>query len=387
MPRLPTWGLRGALLALAALGLLAAGCTARQINNPQGWAGVAVTPDALYAATRQGRVLMLDPSPALGANANRVVAQFPPQQDDRLDALYSTPVLEGDTVYITTFAKKKNAALVALDASTLEDKWTFFEFTPPLGGERKRLGRIVNNIAVHNGTILLGSLDHKVYALNADGSLKWNRLYDAGAEVWSVPVVYKDRVYVGAANGKLVALSLETGEPVPTFSFKANGALNAEPVIQDGTIYVAAFDKRVYAVDAETGAKKWEFAAGNWFWSRPIVQDGVVYAAGMDGFVYALDAQTGTLQWQFKLGAPVRSDPVLVGDTLVIASAKKGDLSGRIWALDLKTGSRRWDFNAQDSVIAPLATDGQVVYFTNTKGVIVALDATQRGKELWRHQP
>jgi hypothetical protein len=70
---------------------------------------------------------------------------------------------------------------------------------------------------------------------------------------------------------------------------------------------------------------------------------------------------------------------------LVVASAKSGDVTGRVWFLDLRTLQPRFpDVNAGGSVLAPLATDGTIVYVVNDKSIVLALDATQRGKEVWR---
>jgi outer membrane protein assembly factor BamB len=55
-----------------------------------------------------------------------------------------------------------------------------------------------------DGTIYVGSLDNKLYAINPDGSLKWS--YTTGHDVRSSPAIGADgTVYVGSDDKKLYA--------------------------------------------------------------------------------------------------------------------------------------------------------------------------------------
>ncbi|MBI2866937.1 MAG: PQQ-binding-like beta-propeller repeat protein [Chloroflexi bacterium] len=381
---------RGAILlaALALLALAAAGCT-RNINNPLGWSGTTIADDTVYVGTRQGKVVSLDQKGAL-------MHQFPPaggavleaydskKRASRLEATYSTPAVVGDQVFITSYVDAKTGHVIALSREDLTKNWEFYRYTKE-DGSQQRMGRVVANIAVHEDTLYFGSLDHKLYALALDGRMKWRQPFDAGDQLWGTPVVYEGRIYIGTSRGALIAVDPDTGQRIPSFSFKADGALNGTPAIDNGVIYIGSFDQKLYALDAVTGAKRWEFHTGNWVWARPFVIDGVVYVGGMDRFVYAIDAQSGALKWKGKVSGPVRTQAVIVNDLLIVASAKQGDKVGRIWAFDLNTGAIRWDASGGDSVVAPLSTDGQLVYFINTDGEVQAIDATQNGKAVWSY--
>src|SRR5439155_13861150 len=45
----------------------------------------------------------------------------------------------------------------------------------------------------------------------------------------------------------------------------------------------------------------WNFPTGDAVSASPAVVDGVVYIGAWDGFFYALDAATGALKWQFQI--------------------------------------------------------------------------------------
>ena len=63
--------------------------------------------------------------------------------------------------------------------------------------------------AVVGGVIFVGSLDGKVYALNAaTGALIWS--YTTGDWVASSPAVVGGVVYVGSGDGKVYALNAAT---------------------------------------------------------------------------------------------------------------------------------------------------------------------------------
>ena len=62
-------------------------------------------------------------------------------------------------------------------------------------------------------------------------------------------------------------------------------------------VYFGCRDSHLYALDANTGEKKWAFSGeGSWVVSSPAVQEGKVYFVTSDtSLLYALDAKTGAV--------------------------------------------------------------------------------------------
>ncbi|MBT5846699.1 MAG: PQQ-like beta-propeller repeat protein, partial [Verrucomicrobiales bacterium] len=57
----------------------------------------------------------------------------------------------------------------------------------------------------------------------------------------------------------------------------------------DGTVYVGAHDKSLYAINGKTGIKLWEFETGGYVESSPAIgSDGTVYIGSWDGKLYAI---------------------------------------------------------------------------------------------------
>ncbi|MDO9325673.1 MAG: PQQ-binding-like beta-propeller repeat protein, partial [Methanoregula sp.] len=57
----------------------------------------------------------------------------------------------------------------------------------------------------------------------------------------------------------------------------------------DGVVYFGDLNGTLYALDAKTGALRWNFTAGGYIWSSPSVSNGVVYFSGGDGYLYAVE--------------------------------------------------------------------------------------------------
>jgi len=128
---------------------------------------------------------------------------------------------------------------------------------------------------------------------------------------------------------------------------------------------VGGFDRRLYAVDASSGEKKWSFKADNWFWTRPLVEGEAVYAGSLDGNVYALGLADGKRLWSYNLQAPVRAAPVMVGSTLLVAGR-----NGRVVGLNPGNGELVWALPIElgKTLLADPLPQGDVVYYSAQGG-------------------
>ncbi len=70
--------------------------------------------------------------------------------------------------------------------------------------------------------------------------------------------------------------------------------------VAQGVAYYESPDGNLYAVDVNTGKKKWDFEVRGGLSSEPVVSGGVVYFGAKDGSLFALDAATGREKWNFK---------------------------------------------------------------------------------------
>lgn len=152
--------------------------------------------------------------------------------------------------------------------------------------------------------------------------------------------------------------------------------ITATPAVVDGVVYVGSWEGVFYAVDAETGAIRWQYrsadAPGSTF--GPIVSSAAVTDVRTNGQrtrrlvifgsgprVYALDAADGSEVWvhdaslgivdtpvQYESSPAVHGDLVLIGrDTHNEPEEVTGGVRGGLVALDVRTGAVRWVFEPE----------------------------------------
>ena len=228
----------------------------------------------------------------------------------------------------------------------------------------------------------------------ATGALLWE--FDTnyagpqyGPIVESSPAIGKDgTVYVGSRDDKVYALDGQTGQR--KWAFQTGDDVTSSPAVAaDGTVYVGSWDRKLYALDGATGAEKWELTTDGGVYSSPAIgEDGTVYI-GANCFVYALDGPTGDVIWGIPLtgrerGGDVSTAPALSPDgTLVYAGMSNSDRAYGLYALDAVTGEAKWRFPTSSHVVSsPAVSDDGRVYFGCDNGCVYALDGTT-GAQRW----
>jgi outer membrane protein assembly factor BamB len=175
------------------------------------------------------------------------------------------------------------------------------------------------------------------------------------------------------------AIKAPVQNPLWTASFDKN-AVNV--VTDDGILFTFNGGKMI-ALNANTGKKLYAYGSR----LRPDVayQKGTVYGVTEAGQVYALQAKTGKRLWQTAAGVTDSNSPQVIGDTAYVT---KGDA---IIALDAATGKQRWKAIEEQSEFAGgvnMEVDGIVYASYMVQGALtsVQLDAFDKktGKKLWK---
>lgn len=130
---------------------------------------------------------------------------------------------------------------------------------------------------------------------------------DLGGSVGS-PVFDRDTVYVGTSRGNCYALERETGHR--RWTFETAGATDATPVVTRERLYLGTGDGTLYALDPGTGEEQWDAELPGSLESALALSDGRLYAGHASG-LSALEAETGTALWTYETEAPVVGSPAL----------------------------------------------------------------------------
>jgi len=320
------------LVIIALLPLILVSCISGGTQSAGGWPGTTVHDDIIYAGSTDGSVVAINSSTENLEWSYSIAPVTAPSsglscgQTSATTAIYGTPVVDRDIVYIGTYSGQVYALTIARGA----DRWVY----PRTGS----IGAIVGSPVIANETIYISSSDSMVYALDTiHGDLKWKSeiLDEEGKrheKLWTSLVVHDGAVYMSTFDGHIYALSAETGEL--DWSFESEAGFTSSPVIDEDTIFLGSFDRYLYAVKIGSDVPMWKFPeekpAGNWFWASPIVNEGIVYGGCLDGKVNAIEAQTGGKLWEFDAGNTIVSPPVLMDNLLIVT-----DESGTVYVFDL----------------------------------------------------
>lgn len=148
-------------------------------------------------------------------------------------------------------------------------------------------------------------------------------------------------VYIGNLDGIFYAIDALTG--AKKWEFKTGGAIQSTPTVANGVVYFASWDKKIYALDAVTGSKKWESAPGLLQpFAAPAIEKGLLYYGG-EHYLFALDIATGVVKWKFQDDEVYswEASPTVV-EGIVYASIRGGGNQVGIYGLDALTGVLKW---------------------------------------------
>jgi outer membrane protein assembly factor BamB len=303
---------------------------------------------------------------------------------------WSSPVVAGGRVWITSAIKERGGSLRALafdvetgrelvnaeifrtsNADPLNAKNSLASPTPIVEGDR---------VYVHFGA-------DGTAALTTSGETVWKtRLaYESQHGSGGSPVLYGD-LLIFSADGSdrafVIALEKQTGKTRwKTSRRQPSDQAYTTPLVirvgdRDEVVSVGAF--RAAAYEPESGKEIWRVGYGDGFSNvpRPVYGHGLVYiATGFQQPTLIAVRPDGTgdvtrthVAWTLRRGAPLTPSPLLVGDELYIVND-----GGIVSCLDATTGQTRWQHRLDGNFSAsPVFADGRI-YFLNEEGVATVI--------------
>ena len=278
--------------------------------------------------------------------------------------------------------------LYSLDATNGSERWRFATGGPVDGSP-----------AIAGGLVVFASRDGHLYALEAaTGRERWKLAL--GEELpfrwgWdfalSTPAVAGERLFVGSGSGEVLAVEAATGRVL--WRHPTGGRVRSSPTVAAGVVYVGSFDGHLYALDAATGAERWKFATEGTkldseeagfdrrsIQSSPAVTADQVVFGARDGSFYGVDRATGAQRWRMDHGMPwVIASPAVADGKAVVGSS-----DGRfVTAVDLAAGKELWRSRTGSNQLSSPAVAGDVIVVGDFSGAVIALDL-RTGRELWR---
>ncbi|MCD6391791.1 MAG: PQQ-like beta-propeller repeat protein [Dehalococcoidia bacterium] len=382
------------LVVISLFTLLLVSCAPGSAQSAGGWSGVTVHNNIIYVGSRDGRVVAINASTEnlewsySLASATALTGGLSCSPTAVSAAIYTTPMADGDLIYIGTYDGRVFALNTSARGKNLNfprkayGEWVVFVGTGA-GNDA-----IVADMAMKGDFIFVSCSDGRVYSLEKTfGDLIWRSevLDEKHKKLWTSPVIHGDTLYVSTFDAHIYALSAETGEP--EWSFKSEAGFASSPVIYGDTIFVGSFDRHLYAVKIGSDVLEWRFPekpAGNWFWASPVVDEGIVYTGCLDGKLYAIEADTGKEIWSYQTEdqngrpSPIVSSPVLMDNLLIVVNE-----SGTVYVFDLagelaNEGVPWWTASIGASVRSPFCAQEGLVYIRGEDNQLYIVDIDNR---------
>lgn len=265
----------------------------------------------------------------------------------------------------------KNAHVFALASENGELRWKGVVST-----------EILARPAAQSGVVVVQTIDGKIFGLSArDGSRLWVQQRtepSLSLRGTSSPLISDRVVFVGFANGKVVALDLESGRPLWERSVAQPRGRNeierlidvdATPLLVGDALFAVSFQGKLVAIDRGTGREIWAREESSY--SGMIADARNVYLTDAQGHVVAFDQRSGSNLWrQDQLRGRALNRPSLIADYLAV-----GDFEGYVHWLARDSG----EFVARTRIgRGPISgsgiVSGNTLFLQNQAGALAALE-------------
>jgi outer membrane protein assembly factor BamB/Icc-related predicted phosphoesterase len=241
--------------------------------------------------------------------------------------IVASPCVVDGLVYIGSSEGKFRA----LDAGSGKLKWQFDHLS----------GFVETKPAVYNGKVIFGAWDQYLYALDAKtGKLAWKWKGDRSGILFSPaacwPVAAKGKVFVVAPDRRMTALDAKSGRQIwRTGNFMVRESIGMSE--DQSRFYIRAMQDCFYALSTSSQQPEtlWEQKTDFGYdinSAMLIEKSGTLFYGTKNGVVFALDAKTGAVKWEHRIGVGVVNTVLPLSANRVLTT----DFDGRVTLIEAK---------------------------------------------------
>lgn len=193
----------------------------------------------------------------------------------------------------------------------------------------------------------------------------------------SSPAVHNNVVFVASDENKIYAFNATTG--IKIWEYLTKEDITSSPAIAYGRVYFGCEDNRLYCLNETSGTLLWSFETGGDIASSPCVNEDKVLFGSNDHNLYCLDAVTGNSIWTFSTGEAIISSPAIANETVFF-----GSLDFRVYALNLANGRLIWNYTTTSGITVSPSVAKNKVFFSSYKTIFCF--NTSDGEVLWQYE-
>jgi outer membrane protein assembly factor BamB len=232
------------------------------------------------------------------------------------------PVAEDGVVV----ARTANGRIYGLDAATGKSRWLYQQTMPSLS-VRTHVG-----VVVRRGGIFAGFPGGRLVALSlSSGNMGWEAVValprgttelERVADITSLPVVDFPRICAVAFQGRVACFDVQRGASIWARDVSSVTGLEADA----RHLYVSDDRGAVLALDKTSGASVWrqDKLAGR-IVSTPLAMGRYVLVGDLEGYVHLLSTEDGSFAARIATdGSPINAAPIALGPSSFLVQTRDG---------------------------------------------------------------
>lgn len=263
-----------------------------------------------------------------------------------------------------------------------------------IGSGDSRKQRITADPVVAGGLIYTLDSGATVSAVTPQGQVAWSTNLippnEKDVDATGGGLAYAEGVlYVSSGFGRLTALDAKTG--AQKWQKRLNATGSGAPLVSGGILYLVAGDETGWAVNTKDGRIIWQIdgtpSVGNVLGApAPVIASDLSVFAFGSGDIAATFRRGGILRWNASVAGgrrgraaaqivDVTAGPMVSGNSILI-----GNHSGRTVSFDTGSGERNW--TALEGAVDTVWPAGNSVFLISDRSQLVRLDAAD-GSIVW----
>ncbi|MBC8106444.1 MAG: PQQ-like beta-propeller repeat protein [Anaerolineae bacterium] len=198
---------------------------------------------------------------------------------------------------------------------------------------------------------------------------RWETMTRYG--ISAAPAVYQNLIYFADEGGAVYAISEDKAPawPLDHSAFQTDGRIVADVKADDGGIYVASMDTKVYCLDPGSGRLRWQYYSLSPLVESPVITADTVYQVVPNVGVVAIDKVTGKMNRDAKWTVKGATRFISQDDKHVYLRGQNNE----ILACDRATGEVKFKSQRNDLAAFAINTKDGMIYASTRDGNVMAI--------------